>query len=253
MLLTRISFIPQFDHEEPELTWIAETLLMELQRNGQICGDYVIGWHDGILEAYVYAAHRNALDESSCSPDVRKAERWVVQQFGIEPECEIIDDDRSLRVPSLKSAQTLFLFCSGLENGSPVRHGSKGTPLSLTLLPLPAGLVQDLTVWQNHYQQMDRLWLHSDCLQTSLFEQLSRFDSDLMTEGRQLAGQVEEATKLPVLTYLLNYEHIFQVDQSECPSCGQPWFKKRKHFPSLEPFHRFHFQCDDCRLCSHHC
>lgn len=76
--------------------------------------------------------------------------------------------------------------------------------------------------------------------------QLSSVDSELSTDGRQLARQLEKKMRAPVYYYLS--KHWGRSDQAErkrrCPSCGKAWLRD-------EPLHRiFDFQCRRCRLLS---
>jgi len=161
MLLARISFIPQFDHEEPELTSLAHEYLNALLKNGQICGDYVIGWAEGYLEAYVHAAHRDVLNAKFHSEEGRRAEQWIVQQFGLAPESDLLDDDASIPVPTLNSAKSLFLYTASLQDHSALRHGNRGTPLPLPLLPISDRLREEIYFWQKSFHLIEALWFDS--------------------------------------------------------------------------------------------
>lgn len=253
MLLARISFIPQFDHEEPELTAIAHEYLNALLKNGQISGEYVIGWTEGYLEAYVHAAHRDVLHTKYHSAAGRTAENWVAQQFGLPPETEVLDDDASLPVPTLNSAKSLFLFAASLRDHSPLMHGSRGTPLPLPLLPISDGLREDLFVWQRRFQHAEALWIDTDALEDAAEAQLTAIDSPLMQEARRLAGEVERAVERPVYTYLLRFRGTDRATEGAalCPDCGGSWYAAKGSAPSMEPFYRFHYRCEPCRLVSH--
>ena len=77
-------------------------------------------------------------------------------------------------------------------------------------------------------------------------DQLSRFDSELSKDGRELARKLEKKVRVPVYYYLS--KHFGRSGQAErrrkCPSCGSAWLRK-------EPLHRiFDFKCRRCRLLS---
>ena len=80
----------------------------------------------------------------------------------------------------------------------------------------------------------------------AVHDQLSRFDSELSTDGRELARILEKKVRVRVYYYLS--KHFGRSDRAErkrkCPSCGKAWLRK-------EPMHRiFDFQCQRCRLLS---
>jgi predicted nucleic acid-binding Zn ribbon protein len=93
---------------------------------------------------------------------------------------------------------------------------------------------------------MDWLFIGTGPGERFAHDQLSRFDSQLSTDGRDLARGLEKKTRVPVYYYLS--KHFGRSDQAErkrkCPSCGKAWLRK-------EPLHRiFDFQCRRCRLLS---
>lgn len=252
MLFARISFVPNHDHEEAELVSAAEQFLSALYRNGQIVGESVAGWYDGIYDALVYASHRDALHPRYYSRWVRAALAEIHAGFGADPVCEILDDNVSWPVPTLKSASSLFLYCESLSGTSPVRHGNRGTPVAVPLLPADDGLRDRLCDWQTSYTDHDRIFLGGGPLEIPAYHQLADPFSELMTEGRQLAAEVEQVTGVRVYSYLLRHWGQPEAEEDRlCPGCGQLWRSGSSPYPSREPFHRFHFCCDPCRLVSH--
>ena len=254
MLLARVSFTPHIDHEEAELVAVADAYLESLLKNGQICGDYVKGWSEGILQAYVRISHRSAAQNRYLSQWGQRHLTDVRLQFGDEPEWEILDDDVSLRVPTWKSAGSLYLFSHTLSVDSPVRHGDRGTSLALPLLPLTDRLREDIHFWKRAYALQDGLWLDGETMEMEAYAQLSQPDSPLAAMGRRICSEVETATKKPVYYYLVRHwgSHEREIEKRlPCPGCGQPWIRQDSPMPSREPFQKFHFQCESCRLVSH--
>lgn len=252
MLLARISFVPQMDHEEAELVATAQQFLIAVLKNGQIQGDYVTGWREGVFEAFVSASHRECLQFRHNSKWGNKALAAVKLQFGVEPACEILDDNISLPVPTLKSATSLYLYCDGLTHDSVVRHGNKGTPMPLPLLPVDDDLREDLFLWHTSYGCADRAWFDGGPLELAAYQQLADPDSELMTDGQAICRRLEKAVSKPVFLYLLrHWGHNEGENARLCPRCGNSWQAVDSPTPSREPFYRFHFQCDECRLVSH--
>ncbi|MEZ6129310.1 MAG: DUF2310 family Zn-ribbon-containing protein [Planctomycetaceae bacterium] len=252
MLLAKISFIPHMDHEEAELVAVAEAWLGTLLKNGQICGNHVTGWTDGIYIAYVRMSHRKAGEHRYLSEWGRHTLAAVIGQFGAEPVWEILDDEVAARRPSWKSARSLYLFTHFLHIDSPVFHGNRGTSLPLQLLPTSERLREEIFDWSESCRFHDRIFLESGALELPAYEQLANPASELMSRGRELAKAVETATKKPTYVYLLrHWGHLEFEDIRPCPKCGGGWRDPDSPMPSKEPFCRFHFRCESCRLVSH--
>ena len=142
----------------------------------------------------------------------------------------------------------LVLFTTFLNTEPPLRCGACFGPVALYKVPATnkAGNHQDVLWWQDTYQAMDWLFIGTGPGERFAHEQLSRFDSELSTDGRELARRLENKVRLPVYYYLS--KHFGRSDQAErkrkCPSCGKAWLRK-------EPLYRiFDFQCQRCRLLS---
>lgn len=252
MLLARVSFIHQFEHEEFELADAAVRYLGALLRNGQICGEYVTGWSEGIFQAYVRLSHRTAIEERYLSEDGRGCLTMVQHQFGCDPVWEILDDNKSVRVPTLKSASSLYLFTHGLDADSPVNHGDRGSGIPLHLLPIDDQLRSELFGWAETYSDLDRVWFRTAALELPTYQQLADLNSELSTLGRDLCRQLEVATGKPTFYYLIRHWGDLAVENNRlCPGCGKTWLQPDSPMPSNIPFHKFHFRCHDCRLVSH--
>ena len=252
MLLARLSFIPHVEHEEAELVAAAEAYLGTLQKNGQICGANVTGWSEGIYRAYVQLSHRNAAELRYLSKWGRKNLASVKRQFGAEPVCEILDDEAPARSPTWKSAPTLYLFTHFLHVASPVFHGGRGKPLPLQLLPVSERLREELFDWSQSCRYHDRIFLESGALELAAYDQLANPGSELIQHGRELTRELETAVGKPGYVYLLrHWGHPDDEDDRPCPCCGNPWRDPGSPMPAREPFHKFHFRCEPCRLVSH--
>jgi hypothetical protein len=252
MLLARVTFCPEFEHEEAELVASAEAWLGTLLKNGQICGNWVTGWSEGVYTAYVRLSHRRAAEGRYLSEWGRQNLATVVRQFGAEPAWEILDDEADARHPSWKSAKSLYLFTHFLHVGSPVFHGNRGTSLPLQLLPVHERLREEIFDWSQSCRYHDRIFLESGALELAAYDQLANPASELMIKGRELAKRLEAKAKKPVYVYLLrHWGHPEKEDNRPCPVCGDAWQASDSAMPSKEPFYRFHFRCENCRLVSH--
>lgn len=252
MLLARVSFVPHHDHEEAELVAVAEAYLGSMVKNGQICGDYVKGWSEDVLQAYTRLSHRTAAHQRYLSQWGQRHLDAVKLQFGAEPVWEILDDDVSVRVPTWKSASSLYLFTHAMTVDSPVRHGDRGTSLPMHLLPLSDRTREEVFFWNRSYSRHDGLWLDGESLEMPSYEQLADPDSHLSQMGRRVCTEIEEQINKPVYYYLLqHYGTKESAENPKCPSCGKQWQCDDSPMPSKEPFHRFHFRCESCRLVSH--
>lgn len=265
MLLAAVSFIPQMDHEEGELVLVAEDYLTALVKNGQIHGNFVSGWVDGVYTAYVHVSHRDAHKADATSQWVRRTEKLVRLQYGVSPEWLIVDDETSLPVPQLSSAGFLYLMTHAVHEGSPVWHGQRGTCLPMPLLPVSDRLKEELYHWALLCRNYDQIWTMDGPLAESAWHQLSSWQSELYCEARRLADQLQSETNTHCFVYLWNdfpdpLATVNPTSQSaaegsnpqiNCPGCGNDWDVDRQQIPSREPFRKFHFRCNDCRIVTH--
>ena len=227
-----------------------QSCLAALLHNGQI-----IGGHTPMAKVrggYLVTA---SVPESDALSD-RFADKWVRQRFrelaavGVErPKVTYLGADPERRAPcTCRKQPFLILFTSFLNAEPPLRCGKCFGPIALYKVPATndAGNHQDILWWQDTYQAMDWLFVGTGPGELFAHDQLSRFDSALSTDGRELARTLEKKVRLPVYYYLS--KHFGRSDRAErrrtCPSCGKPWLRK-------EPLHRiFDFQCQRCRLLS---
>ena len=258
MLLAAISFIPQMDHEEGELVLVAEDYLTALVKNGQILGNFVSGWVDGVYTAYVHASHRDANKPDAASQWVRRTEQLACLQYGVLPECQIVDDETSFPVPQLSSAGFLYLMTHAVHEGSPVWHGHKGTCLPMPLLPVSDRLKEDLYHWTLLCRSYDQIWMMDGPLADSAWYQLSAWNSELYVEARRLAKQLQAETSTPCFIYLWNdfpdrlvSNNANTPTSTACPGCGTNWQIDHQQLPNRAPFRKFHLRCSACQIVSH--
>lgn len=196
-----------------------------------------------------------ALPEADALAD-RFANKWVRKHLrelaavGVDrPQVTHLGTDPESRAPCrCRKRPFLILFTTFLNSEPPLRCGACFGPVALYRVTgtSQTGTHQDVVWWQDTYQSMDWLFIGTGPGERFAHDQLSRFDSELSTDGRELARQLEKKARLPVYHYLS--KHFGRSDRAErkrnCPSCGKTWLRK-------EPLHRiFDFQCQRCRLLS---
>jgi predicted nucleic acid-binding Zn ribbon protein len=82
-------------------------------------------------------------------------------------------------------------------------------------------------------------------LERAALRELSRHDSSLSRRGRAITEKITHATTIPTYTYLYRGSGLSRAQElrRRCPSCGDAW-------ALAEPWRRFDFRCDRCRLVS---
>ena len=227
-----------------------QSCLAALLQNGQI-----VGGHSTMARVRGGYLVTTSVPDSGALAD-RLADKWVRKCFremaavGIDrPKVTLLGNDPESRPPcKCRSRPFLILFTTFLHSDPPVRCGACFGPIALYKLPATneAGNHQDVLWWQDTYQAMDWLFIGTGPGERFAHEQLSRVDSELSTDGRELARALEKKVRVPVYYYLS--KHFGRSDRTErtrkCPSCGKAWLRK-------ERLHRvFDFQCQRCRLLS---
>ena len=224
--------------------------LAALLHNGQI-----VGHHTPMAKVSGGYLATASLPEANALAD-RFADKWVRKRLrelaavGVGPPkvTQLGTDPESRSSCKCRKRPFLILFTTFLTASPPLRCGGCFNPIALYRVPATgeAGNHQDVLQWQDTYQALDWLFIGSGPGERFAHDQLSRFDSELSTDGRELARELEKNVRVPVYYYLS--KHIGRSDQAErqrkCPSCGKTWLRK-------EPLHRlFDFQCQRCRLLS---
>ena len=225
-----------------------QTYLAALLHNGQIVGDHTP--MAKISGGYLVIA---SLPEADALGD-RFSDKWVRKRLrelaavGIDrPKVTHLGTDPESRAPcKCRKRPFLIMFTTFLHAESPLRCGACFGPIALYKLPATneAGNHQDMLKWQHTYQAMDWLFIGTGPGERFAHDQLSRFDSPLSKDGRELARTLEKKIRVPVYYYLS--KHFARSDEAErkrkCPSCGKSWLRG-------ETLHGiFDFQCRRCRL-----
>src|SRR5262249_33791166 len=227
-----------------------QSYLAALVHNGQILGDHTpIARVSGGYLITASLPESDALDGRFANESVRERLRGLVAVGVDRPKITHLGTDPESRSPcGCRKRPFLILFTTFLNAEPPLRCGACFGPIALYRVPATseAGNHQDVLWWEDTYQAMDWLFIATGPGERFAHDQLSRFDSELSTDGRELARKLETKVRVPV--YYCLSKHFGRSDRAErkrkCPSCGKAWLRK-------DPLHGiFDFQCQRCRLLS---
>jgi predicted nucleic acid-binding Zn ribbon protein len=233
-----------------ELFAAVQGYLATLLQNGQILGDHTP--MAVIRGGYLVTA---SLPESDALVD-RFSNKWVRRRrralaaLGVDqPKVTHLGTDPEGGAPCrCRKRPFLILFTTFMNPEPPLRCGACFGPVPLYKVPATneVGNYENILAWQDIYRAMDWLFIATGPGERFAHDQLSRVDSRLSRNGRELARTLEKKVRIPVYYYL--YKHFGRSDRVErqrrCPSCGKAWLRN-------QPLHRiFDFQCRRCRLLS---
>jgi predicted nucleic acid-binding Zn ribbon protein len=249
MILAKITFGPLHGGQsKPELEDLAQGYLAALDHAGQINGDCLLAWTNGILHAHVLLAEAGMEAPSHHSTRGIQALAAILTAFGVAPIWNILDDDAQRPAVSWSGAPWLCLFTHAMDNESPVCRGDGKGPIPVCVLPVDDATKEALVSWQHHYKIHDEIWLYSGKLELPAYRQLADPFSELSTEGRDLCNKLEQATNSPTYYFLLRaWGRKRGEAQRRCPVCGGTWARTR----ATSAFLDFGFCCEQCRLVSH--
>ena len=138
-----------------------------------------------------------SLPENDALAD-RFADKWVrtrlreLATVGVDrPKVRKLRTDPESRSPcNCRKRPFLILFTTFMTASPPLRCGACFAPVALYRVPATneAGNHQAVLRWQDTYQAIDWLFIGSGPGERFADDQLSRFDSELSADGRELAG-----------------------------------------------------------------
>jgi len=251
MILSQVKFGRQRKLTKEQLSDIAESYLASLLKTGQICGEYLLAWTDGILNAHLLLSGPDAFRAKNHSQYGKNELAKVREAFAKLPNWIVLDDACPKRPPTWKNAPFLYLFTHEFDSASPVSHGKNGAPIPLYTIPIPFEDKEQLFFWQQSYRSLDNIQLECGALEIVAYRQLADPNSELSQRGRDLCRRIEAGTKVPTYYYLQRYWGRPKGEEDRrCPGCGNGWKVERpKELPKR--FHQFDFGCENCRLVSH--
>jgi predicted nucleic acid-binding Zn ribbon protein len=251
MITAKITFGKRRKQTKTHLENLAESYLSFLLKAGQICGQYLMVWTDGLLSAYVQIPGPSAIQLRYHSEMGRQNFDLIKQAFGREPLWNMLNDNPARRENRWRDASFIYLFAHAFYYGPPLHCGDNGRAIPTYLFPVTPEIQEELYFWQGSYRDHDRVWLDSRELEMFAYRELADPLSQLSKRGRRICQTIEEATGVPTFYFLLRYWGRDQIKEKGrlCPGCGHRWH--RNVDGNKFQFWQFSFRCNRCRLVSH--
>ncbi len=250
MLLSQATFgLPPTRVDKTEVDEAITSYLISLQRNGQICGDFLHSLCKGKYVAYAYLARPDATQKDFYSQYGMKDLELIRQLFGSDPSWEVLADEVPNNFHDFSTSSFLYLF-SSFDGASPICCGDTGEPLPSYLIPIEDDDRERLYFWSREYNRMDNIWFSSGELEIAAYQQLASPHSLLAKQGMELAANIEAVLKKPTYYFLMRYYGRGDREQNRrCPRCNGDWRVTYDGNESLRFWH-FPFRCVECRLVS---
>ncbi len=155
----------------------------------------------------------------------------------------IFEDVEDLSICACSQPELYILRTSSSDRGLPVDCGCCGSAVPLYRLSHIKGEEDHyrLLGWQKTSSALDRLWMESGVGERFAYRQLARPRSDFFNLTRELAADLEAASKVSTYSFLLHYHKKWG---KRCPLCSRKWRWEDS------PDELFAFKCDHCRLVS---
>lgn len=250
MIAYKVIFGPITKTNREQAEWLVEDYLSALLHNGQVCGEYYLIVHQGLLCTYINLQGLNAnLKEYHCKYGIERLKR-ITELFDCEPLWECIDDDVPEKNTDWQNATFLYLYTYMNDWQSPVCRGDNGHPIPIFLLLGEHQRREEIFFWQQEYKTYDQAWMQSGALEKIAYKQLATPDSELAKTGQKICKYIEDVTDIPTYYYVMRYwGRKKNEDARLCPACGQKWSIDTD--AEVNVFYNFTFKCDPCRLVSH--
>jgi len=250
MILFKATFTKKAQALSDDLEVCLEEYFSALIKNGQIYGGYDSGWHGDQMVVVTHLPSARAVSPRNNSGYAAEALTQLRKLLAAKPEWQPLTSEGDITRSSLKRAPFLYLQTDAFTIEPPIQSGHDGQNIPTYMLPLDPLKREEIYFWSRSYAVHDRMWIQSGDLETAAYRQLSRLDSSLASEGREICAMVEAATNIPTYYYLMRYyRQKSREAQRLCPGCGRNW--QANSVIENQPFWEFHFKCDPCRLVSH--
>ncbi|QGM80798.1 Zn-ribbon-containing protein [Otariodibacter oris] len=229
---------------------LIDCVLEEWRINGQVIGREMGVTHHQSDTYSKFEVNLAIPDQDSLLPQWNSEEvnemLEQAKEFGVVFEYfELVGRDYNAVESSDHPADFYILYTTHLESCSPIYNGYDFCPTPLYRVDLGHDLYQSIIHWQENWQACDQLQMNGGVLEQQALAEISNHDSELSLQGRALAQQIEEQSKIPTYYYLYRLGKDVELEQNRrCPSCNDEW-------KLAEPLHDiFYFKCDKCRLIS---
>jgi len=220
-------------------------LLASLYRHGALVDR---GWHLVGLEDraryYGIIPAEDALDERHYNRYIREEFDRVVALSRQPPSFRILGKAAELgECCACQDPSWYVLLTTFLKDEPPVRCGGCGRPVPLYRIPRPPDDEEHSGIrrWAGAYQAYDTLYMLSGVGERSSYRQMSRLDSLLTREGRQVCEAMAGRTGKPWYYYL---HRDYSPQRKDCPGCGGRWALE------AELHGLYDYRCDRCCLLS---
>ncbi|MBE0544763.1 MAG: DUF2310 family Zn-ribbon-containing protein [Verrucomicrobia bacterium] len=247
MFIAEIKFISRQQAATQELASAIWDYACALYRQGQIAHEYSISKSGSKIRLHCLLPERCSLESHFHDRRGKAALRCVTKLVSRRPARSVIGEaDETPPACSCRSRSSLHLFTHMFDDSSPLACGACGRPVPFyRLSALDIRTREFLLSWQSDYQACDRLFISSGFGEMWAYRQMSRLDSGLSKDGRELCAQVEAKLHIPVFYYLHKYWGRSQAIECKrlCPGCSKPWLLTK-------PQEFFDFRCEACRLLS---
>jgi predicted nucleic acid-binding Zn ribbon protein len=245
VLLLEWDFFPNDATDRDSFLEAVSCLLAALYRHGALIGQ---GWHLITLEDqarfYGIAPAEDALETENYNRYVQEELEKVLQLSRQPPSCRVLGKAEGMRNCCACDAPTGYvLFTTFLCDGPPVRCADCGRPVPLYRIPrLPDEEEHaDIRQWAGNYQAYDTLYMLSGAGERASYRQMSRLDSALTREGRQICAAMAVRIGKPWYYYL---HRDYSPQRKACPGCGGSWALEEQLHCLCD------YRCDHCFLLS---
>jgi len=223
-----------------------ERFFSELARNGLILESGAqIAFENGVYVCRVIAADPYAITEENFAYDTKKVLKRIIEQSEGLPQFSGMGDDPLHGHCKCKSPSHLVMNPCPEWEGTPIQCGDCMKSIPLYRLARYGGEMEfdDVLRWRRLYRSyLNQCLIGIDEIDgRESYQMLHECVSTLSLAGRALAGQVEQATGVPVY-YPIYYK--FERVPDICPQCGEKW---RNSYPDGV---KFSHACLACRIVS---
>jgi predicted nucleic acid-binding Zn ribbon protein len=251
MFVAEITWQIPPDISDDRLDDISYGLLGSLYQNGQIIGrDYPIAKSGQILQAFITILEPDSLDLKYANKYVKREIDKAIELGITSPQVKIIGRSLGLSEGDSCNCQSVsYILCTDfIEHGSPVKCGSCFADVPLYHLPKTSNSddYTNILAWMGDYRACDTLQMNCTTGERFGIRQMSDPHSSLSKQGREICDRLTALTTKPTYYNLYRYKarSILTTErQRKCPNCHGEWLQG-------EPWHRYDFKCEICRLVS---
>lgn len=251
MFVAKITWQIPADLSDEQLDEISYGLLGSLYQNGLVVGrDYPIAKSGKMLRTFVTILEPDSLDLKYANQYVKREIQKAIEIGVSSPQIQLIGKSLGLSEgTSCKCQPNSYILCTDfLAHGSPLRCGECFANIPLYHLPKTGSSddYSNILAWMRDYRSCDTLQMNCTTGERFAIRQMSDPNSSLSIQGREICDRLTALTTKPTYYNLYRYKRrsiLTTERQRRCPSCNGEWLLN-------EPWHRYDFKCELCRLVS---